>query len=104
MYVATINVPGYLPMDDDPPVFDTAAEAWQYLMDERERAINEAAHIDDIGTSFGDDQTWLVMRGHRDAGYTGSVYGFNPSLSASFDEFEENHDLGLAYSVTEVEE
>lgn len=37
-YVATINVPGYLPMDDDPPVFDSAREAWQYLVGEVDRA------------------------------------------------------------------
>jgi len=37
MFVATVHVPGYMPMDDDPPVFDTASEAWAYLATERER-------------------------------------------------------------------
>lgn len=36
MYMATINTPGYLPEDDDPPVFDTASEAWTWLADERQ--------------------------------------------------------------------
>jgi hypothetical protein len=34
-FVATVNVPGYLPQEDEPAVFDTAREAWAYLRDER---------------------------------------------------------------------
>ncbi len=42
-YVATMNVPGYLPEDDDPAVFDDIPSAWAYLAGERERAENDAA-------------------------------------------------------------
>lgn len=41
MFVATINGPGYQPMDDDPPLFGTALEAWQYLKNERARLERE---------------------------------------------------------------
>jgi hypothetical protein len=36
-FLATTNTPGYLPMSDEPAVFDTAREAWAYLADERIR-------------------------------------------------------------------
>src|SRR5574341_1473780 len=36
IYVATVNVPGYLP-ECEPMAFDTADEAWDYLADERRR-------------------------------------------------------------------
>jgi len=37
-YMAVINTPGYLSEQDEPPVFATAREAWQYLVSEVERA------------------------------------------------------------------
>lgn len=37
MFTALINVSGDIPMNDDPPEFETAREAWEYLADERER-------------------------------------------------------------------
>jgi hypothetical protein len=40
-YIATLNTPGYLPQNDDPPVFDTAREAWQYLVSEVERSWDD---------------------------------------------------------------
>lgn len=40
MFVATINVPGYLP-DTDPVECDTAAEAWEHLASERTLDVQE---------------------------------------------------------------
>jgi hypothetical protein len=93
-YVATINTPGYLPMDDDPPVFDTAAEAWAYLAEERERAEDEDESTDEYsGTltalrELADPRRELVPF---------TVYGDTPG-------YDGDHDLGLAYTVSIVEE
>lgn len=43
-YAAGWNTPGYLP-DTEPATFDTAREAWQYLVAEVDRAWDE--HPDD---------------------------------------------------------
>jgi hypothetical protein len=100
-YVATINTPGYLPWDDDPPVFDSAADAWQYLADERER--------DESDANDGDPElspTWVELRrmarrarraeraGRMDDA-TGSVFGPTPNCP--------DDGPGLAYSVTLAE-
>lgn len=111
-FVATINTPGYLPWDDDPPVFDTAQEAWWHLYHERCRQELDAACdlCDDTMTHgpYGDcdddsetgqalarraSDGWLVCDFER----VGTVYGPTPG-------YRGDHDLGLAYSVTEVEE
>jgi hypothetical protein len=95
-YVATINMPGYLPMDDDPPIFDTAQEAWQYLADERERAEDET--VDD-----GDARPYsltvaaLLDLAESDSSGEGTVNGDTRG-------YDGDHDLGLAYSVSIVEE
>jgi hypothetical protein len=102
-FVATINVPGYLPMSDDPPVFDTAEqdsycitctlrEAWRYLYGERERDLDDPMNDED-----GDeDQCLDEIEGMIDNPETGTVYGRTPG-------YDGEHDQGLAYSVTEVE-
>lgn len=98
-YVATINVPGYLPTDDDPPVFDTPAEAWQYLADERRRGE------DDSGDGVYSETVRELDTLASTAGVTckcngcslGTVYGDTPG-------YEGDHDLGLAYSVSETPE
>jgi hypothetical protein len=87
-YVATINVPGYLPMDDDPPVFDTAREAWQYLLGEVERSWDD----------YPDDESGGCVEAHAqmhnvDQSREGVVYAATPGEPRM-------HDLGLAYSVT----
>jgi hypothetical protein len=33
LYIVGSNLGGYLPMDDDPPTFDTWAEAYEYFQD-----------------------------------------------------------------------
>lgn len=95
-YVATINVPGYLPMDDEPPTFSTAQEAWQYLLDERKRAEDELGEGDYSETvealTRHASEKWLVADFER----AGSVHGDTPG-------YDGNHDLGLVYAVTEVD-
>ena len=90
-YVATINVPGYLPMADDLPEFDTAAQAWQYLADERRHEEDDT----DDGDPYSDTHATLVRQAEEDGG-AGTIYGDTPG-------YEGDHDLGLAYTVTQVE-
>jgi hypothetical protein len=103
-YVATINVPGYLPMDDDPPVFDTAQEAWEYLASERERGEddtegeNYSATVEELQT-LADPANWrngVIDSSANDDG-TGTIYANTPG-------YDGGHDLGLAYSVTFITE
>lgn len=106
-YVATINVPGYLPMDDDPPTFDTAQEAWAYLFTERTDAEDD--YEDEAGYTktretmafLSEDHAWrggapTFVDGIAADG-TGTLWGDTPG-------YEGDHDLGLAYSVSLVEE
>lgn len=103
-YLATINTPGYLPWDDDPPTFDTPREAWAYLAEARIRAE------DDLIWSVGEDDGYsgtvntleslsngtLGFEEVGDGDGTGSVHGDTPG-------YDGDHDLGLAYSVTVCE-
>jgi len=90
LYVALINTPGYLPQDDDPPVFDDAAGAWEYLADERSYALDSSE------LSPGPDSTLGELRrlAHlgRQAPIGHSVVGPTPGYAGS-------HDLGQAYTV-----
>lgn len=95
-YLATINVPGYLPMDDDPPVFDTAREAWEHLQWERMRGEDEipgdySETVAELGRWA--DPRWPVTEHER----CGTVYAPTPG-------YEGDHDLGLAYCVTAIDE
>lgn len=102
-YLATINTPGYLPWDDDPPTFDTAREAWAWLADERRRDEDDnvpfdkawAGYSDTLNTleSLGDGTLALEEVGDGDG--TGSVHAASTE--------EKMYDLGLAYCVTIVE-
>ncbi|MEU8133258.1 hypothetical protein [Streptodolium elevatio] len=111
MYVATINVPGYLPMDDEPAIFETPAEAWEYLAEERKRAEDEAVYSwDDVNqyeyTDTVAELAWLAAHpsefGSRTADWptdpdgTGCVHGDTPGRDTSYD-------LGLIYSVMRLE-
>lgn len=103
-YVATINVPGYLPMDDDPPVFESAVSAWDYLREERERAEDDLADGEEYSETHAmlanivealDSQSDRISSLVNDDG-TGALYGGTPG-------YDGNHDLGLAYCVSLVE-
>jgi hypothetical protein len=99
-YLATINTPGYLPWDDDPPVFDTPREAWEYLADHRKRAEDDAldftGYSETANTleSLGDGTLSFEEVGDGDG--TGSVHGLSTE--------EKMYDLGVNYSVTIAEE
>jgi hypothetical protein len=113
-YVATVNVPGYLPMDDEPAVFETAAEAWWHLYHERCYAERDAPCdlCDDTMTHgpFGDcdDDSETAGELAQNARLSdrrrpfsapdvvGTVYGPTPG-------YRGDHDLGLAYSVQVAE-
>lgn len=114
MFVATINIPGYSPMDDDPPTFDTAREAWAWLAEERKRGEDDTE-----GEEYSVTADALTYLGSDDAEYdprnrvrtrldndhlgavasdgTGAVYGGTPG-------YDGTHDLGLAYCVSVAEE
>lgn len=101
-YLALVNTPGYMPWDDDPPIFDTPAEAWDYLRDHRMRAeddLESEASTSDCLVLLG-----VLAEGSQDeydeAGLVdgcGAVYGDTPG-------YEGDHDLGLVYSVVTVEQ
>lgn len=102
-FLATINVPGFLPTDDDPPVFATTAEAWAYLLDEYVMAWNdvevdgtpEAGLPEPLASQYRancHNLTSLASRIYE----TGTVYVETPG-------YDGDHDLGLAYSVSVAE-
>lgn len=110
-FVATVNVPGYLPMADEPAEFDTAQEAWSYLADERERGEDDTEgdeysdthkKLSELGEEtrwqgrHKDVAPWLAENGLNADG-EGTVYGDTPG-------YDGDHDLGLAYCVTLVVE
>ena len=122
-YLATVNTPGYLPWDDDPPVFETAREAWDYLAYQRMSAEDDAVCVEcedgpgcpwDAAHEYSETHETLAILGtgahwdHPDyvvqledyslaSDGTGTVYGDTPG-------YHGDHDLGLAYSVTLVED
>lgn len=86
-YVATMNTPGYLPMADEPDIFDTPAEAWEFLAGEREFASDMFEAIFDI-----EDDGPSVLRTR-----TGEGSITLPTIGT-----DSTHDLGIAYSVSYV--
>ena len=113
-YLATINVPGYLPMDDDPPTFDTPQEAWAYLAEERKRAEDDVDYPSESPLAYEYSEGWGALSNWGEEGWdyvaNGSVadYGLAPDGTGSIaldtpGREGEEHDLGLVYSVTVVE-
>jgi hypothetical protein len=116
-FVATVNVPGYLPMDDDPPTFDTAQEAWAYLAELRQRDEDQndtypeytntleemKALSNDQNWSQDEGVDWLAEYFDVNVDGTGTVYGATPDRIGPDGESDEN-DLGLAYTVSISEE
>ena len=95
-FVAIMNTPGYLPQDDDPPVFDTPAEAWGYLANERERDLTDATDGDAQL-----DTTWSEL---RRLATLGPQAPFGHSVVGSTPGYDGSHDLGLAYTVMVTDE
>lgn len=91
IYVAMVNVPGYLPVDDEVHRFHESADAWAFLIERRERDLSDP--MNDEGD--GEDSALDEMEGYQDdAGAVGTVYGRTPG-------YDGDHDLGLAYTVQE---
>lgn len=103
-FVATINVPGYLPMDDDPPVFDTAREAWDYLAEERRRDEDDVVMTGMDGYSETVNQLEQRAEGNFDPAFgsidevtgEGTIHGPMPG-------YDGDHDLGFNYNVSLAE-
>lgn len=91
MYRAMINVPGYLPQDDEDHLFGTIPEAWEWLYKQREEGLDDPMNDEDDSA----DQALDEMIGMIDYPSVGTVYGRTPGSDS-------DHDLGLAYSVIEV--
>lgn len=81
-YEAWINTPGYLPHDDEPSIFDTPAEAWEWLA---ERRTHHAEQVEDY-----DDDAAERLREQRTPH---AVYVGTPG-------YHGEHDLGLVYTVS----
>jgi hypothetical protein len=98
-YSATMNTPGYLPWsDEDPPVFDTPGEAWGHLADERRVQEDNAPFDDTSPTADTYSDTVDTLDAYASANHgEGTVYGDTPG-------HDSDHDLGVAYSVSVVEE
>lgn len=105
MYVATVNVPGYLPVEDEPATFDTAREAWAYLASERVQSEQEFADLDAQGGftatanilgRLGEGEFDLVCDEYAPSMHfegVGAVFGNTPG-------YDGEHDLGFAYCVS----
>ena len=97
MFIATMNTPGYLPWDENSPSFETSAEAWAYLADERREQEDSAEYAGpgSIGSWY--SETVDELDAYASAGHGPDVvYGGTPG-------YEGSHDLGIAYCVTEEE-
>lgn len=112
-YVATINTPGYSPMDDDPPIFETADAAWGYLADERHRVEDDMPGAEDVDTYT--ETLYQLLRVADPAEFTASMWDIEwPDLVDRADRtgviygdtpgYDGDHDLGLAYCVTWTDE
>lgn len=90
-----MNVPGHLPMAEEPSVFDEAGDAWEYLARERERDLDSAESPDYVDSGEADFMR-KISDGERPEGVSddgvGVVYAATPG-------YHGGHDLGLAYSV-----
>jgi hypothetical protein len=109
MFLAIINVPGYLSEQDDIPSFDTAREAWEYLADQRREHETDAWENDNTipdGYSATVNTLEELQRGNwdhfpgasLDNDGTGLVYASTPGRE------DDEHDLGLVYSVEVAED
>ena len=103
-YVAIINTPGYLPdSTEPPPEFDTCAEAWEYLAQERRSAEDEMNPPAQYDNPYSETVDELWARYQTASGRPipepevkpGVVTGPTPG-------YDGDHDLGVAYEVQEI--
>ena len=88
-YAAVMNTPGYLPWDDEPPVFEQPGDAWSWLANERRDA-------EDVIPGDGYSDTVDQLDAYASANHgPDTVYGSTPG-------YDGEHDLGIAYSVEEI--
>lgn len=76
MYVAVINVPGYLP-ESEPVAFGTAQEAWAFLAEEAQRDDDAAWVADDPSDPDGPASlhpSILAMEAHARAGLSVTTF------------------------------
>jgi hypothetical protein len=99
VFQAIVNMPGYLPMADEPASFDSACEAWSYLASERERGEDGAEvplSSDTLALMWrlaNPDAVWDTnVDGWWAVSGVGTVYAGTPG-------YDGEHDLGLAYTV-----
>lgn len=107
-FEATIHVPGFLPVDEEPPRFPTATDAWSYLAAERARAENLVNPDGEYSITLvklnlihgtcetGNAAAIVQLHGLR-FDSTGSIIGPTPGCEPGVD-----LDGGLVYSVTKV--
>lgn len=92
MYAVIEFTPGYLPDDDDPPIFDQWQEAVNYVRSERQRLFDddfgyEFSHVDNI-----DEPQFMLDVGDFDG--DGFIYFDTRKI----------HDLGRIIQIVLVEE
>jgi hypothetical protein len=73
-YTVIEYTPGYLPEDDDPPVFDQWAEAVNYVLVERERLFSDDWGYQEVDAGFGQVKTLAFMLDVGDFEDDGFVY------------------------------
>lgn len=97
-FLATVNVPGFLPDNIDPPTFDTAREAWEYLAGERRNAEDSASEF------LGEFPGYSALVNTLESASNGTQADF---ANAGLDEIDGTGSVvgsGMAYSVTKVED
>jgi hypothetical protein len=92
-YAATVNIPGHLPTETDPVIFDTVRDAWTYLEEEYKKAVDEVDTTSDTEL----DLNLTSFTVYSDNEVAGTVYTNTPGYEGHFD-------LGIAYTVSVVEE
>ena len=92
MFYAGSNIPGYLPMADEPNIFATFRDAKEWMLNELSFA---ADHDDERGDSLAAMAEDLDLYGsHGETGWGGIAYRVDDDGEVV------DHDLGIAYWIT----
>ena len=94
MYVVIEFTPGYLPENDDPPVFDQWNEAVNYVLAERERLFDD---------DFGYDVNPESLKGYEDYVFMLDIGAFDGDGFIYYDK-RKIHDLGRIVQIVPYEE